>query len=44
MPMSSVVTLLSRYMRAFVVDQTGLTGDFEVKLVWSPETIRIGGL
>jgi uncharacterized protein (TIGR03435 family) len=37
MPMSTVVTLLSRYMRAFVVDQTGLAGDFEVKLVWTPD-------
>jgi uncharacterized protein (TIGR03435 family) len=24
-------------MRAFVVDQTGLTGFFEVKLVWTPD-------
>jgi uncharacterized protein (TIGR03435 family) len=37
MPISTVVTLLSRYMRAFVVDQTGLAGDFEVKLVWTPD-------
>jgi uncharacterized protein (TIGR03435 family) len=35
--MSAVVTILSRYMRAFVVDQTGLAGDFEVKLVWTPD-------
>jgi uncharacterized protein (TIGR03435 family) len=35
--MSSVATLLSRYMRAFVVDQTGLKGLFEVKLVWTPD-------
>lgn len=37
MPISTVATLLSRYMRAFVVDQTGLAGDFEVKLVWTPD-------
>jgi uncharacterized protein (TIGR03435 family) len=37
MAMPTVVTLLSRYMRAFVVDQTGLAGDFEVKLVWTPD-------
>jgi uncharacterized protein (TIGR03435 family) len=37
MPMSTVVTILPRYMRAFVVDQTGLAGDFEVKLVWTPD-------
>jgi uncharacterized protein (TIGR03435 family) len=37
MRMFTVATLLSRYMRAFVVDQTGLAGDFEVKLVWTPD-------
>ena len=37
MPMSTVATILSRYMRDFVVDQTGLAGDFEVKLVWTPD-------
>ena len=37
MPMSRVATLLSRYVRAFVVDQTGLDGPFEVKLVWTPD-------
>ncbi len=37
MPMSTVAKLLSRYMRAFVVNQTGLAGDFEVKLVWTPD-------
>ena len=37
MPMSLVATVLSRYMHAFVVDQTGLAGDFEVKLVWTPD-------
>ena len=37
MPMASVVSLLSRYMRALVVDQTGLAGEFEVKLVWTPD-------
>ena len=37
MPMSDLVSILSRYMKAFVVDQTGLAGDFEVKLVWTPD-------
>jgi uncharacterized protein (TIGR03435 family) len=37
MLMSTVATLLSRYMRAFVVDETGLSGFFEVKVVWTPD-------
>lgn len=37
MPMAGVVSLLSRYMRALVVDQTRLAGDFAVKLVWTPD-------
>ena len=37
MPMSDVVSSLSRYMKALVVDQTGLAGEFEVKLVWTPD-------
>jgi uncharacterized protein (TIGR03435 family) len=37
MSMSLVATVLARYMHAFVVDQTGLAGDFEVKLVWTPD-------
>jgi|SRR5579872_3680571 len=37
MPMSTVALLLSRYMRDFVVDQTGLQGRFEVKLIWTPD-------
>jgi uncharacterized protein (TIGR03435 family) len=37
MPMATVVSYLSRYMRALVMDQTGLTGEFEVKLAWTPD-------
>lgn len=37
MPMASLVSSLSRYMRALVVDRTRLAGEFEVKLVWTPE-------
>ncbi|HWE51327.1 MAG TPA: TIGR03435 family protein [Bryobacteraceae bacterium] len=37
MPMVTVASLLSRYMRALVVNQTGLAGEFEVKLVWTPD-------
>lgn len=36
-PMLMVATLLSRYMGDFVVDETGLPGRFEVKLVWTPD-------
>ena len=35
--MDTVVSLLSRYMRALVVDETGLAGEFEVKLFWTPD-------
>lgn len=37
MAISDVVSGLSRYMKALVVDQTGLAGEFEVKLVWTPD-------
>jgi uncharacterized protein (TIGR03435 family) len=37
MSMSTVATILSRYMGAFVADETELQGDFEVKLVWTPD-------
>ena len=37
MPMADVVSLLSRYMHALVADETGLAGEFEVKLVWTPD-------
>jgi len=37
MPMAEVVSVLSRYMHALVVDETGLPGEFEVKLVWTPD-------
>jgi uncharacterized protein (TIGR03435 family) len=32
-----LATLLSRFEREIVVDQTGLAGPFEVKLDWSPD-------
>jgi|SRR5579863_66318 len=37
MSMKVLATLLSRFEREIVVDQTGLTGPFEVMLEWSPD-------
>lgn len=37
MPMAEVASSLSRYMHALVMDETGLAGEFEVKLVWTPD-------
>ena len=38
MPMSLLVSLLSRFERQTVVDQTGLTGLYAIKLEWAPDT------
>lgn len=35
--MSMLASLLSRFERQMVVDATGLTGAYEVKLEWSPD-------
>lgn len=35
--MPRLATLLSRFERQTIVDRTGLTGTYELKLVWSPE-------
>jgi uncharacterized protein (TIGR03435 family) len=37
MPMSLLVSLLSRFERQTIVDLTGLQGFFEVKLEWAPD-------
>lgn len=37
MPMSGLVTLLSRFERQTIVDGTGLQGLYEVKLEWAPD-------
>ena len=39
MPMQGLATLLSRFERQTVVDQTGLEGDYQVSLEWSPENL-----
>ena len=38
MPMGRLVQLLSRFERQTIVDRTGLSGLFEVKLEWAPDT------
>lgn len=37
MPMSLLASLLSRFERQTIVDRTGLSGLFEVKLEWTPD-------
>ena len=43
MTMTALARLLSRFERQTVVDQTGLTGEYELKLEWSPDTDLAGG-
>ncbi len=38
MPTSGLVSLLSRFERQTIVDQTGLAGIYEIKLEWAPDT------
>ena len=38
MPMSGLVTLLSRFEGQTVVDETGLKDTYEIKLEWAPDT------
>ncbi len=37
MPMRGLAMLLSRFERQTIIDETGLKGDFEVKLDWTPD-------
>ncbi len=39
MPMAMLVSLLSRFERQTIVDRTGLSGLFEVKLEWAPDNL-----
>jgi uncharacterized protein (TIGR03435 family) len=41
MRMSILATLLSRFERQLVLDETGLSGFFKVALQWTPENIRV---
>lgn len=40
MPMAMLATLLSRFERQTVIDQTGLRGPFSVELHWIPDALR----
>ncbi len=37
LPMSELAALLSRFLRAPVLDATGLPGAYEVRLIWTPD-------
>jgi len=43
MPMPVLASLLSRFERQLVVDRTGLTGLYQLKLEWTPEDRAVGG-
>src|SRR5690349_18656732 len=38
MPISVLVSLLSRFERQLFVDKTGLTGRYQIRLEWAPDT------
>lgn len=39
MPIARLVTLLSRFERQTVLDQTGLEGNYQVRLEWTPDDL-----
>ena len=43
MDMQRLATLLSRFERITVVDETGLTGLYQFRLEWTPDDARAGG-
>jgi uncharacterized protein (TIGR03435 family) len=38
--MQVLATLISRFERQTILDMTGLTGFYEVKLIWTPDLFR----
>jgi uncharacterized protein (TIGR03435 family) len=43
MPMPVLASLLSRFERQLVIDRTGLTGGYQLKLEWAPEDLTTKG-
>src|SRR5215469_3951889 len=43
LPLSELAALLSRFLRVPVLDTTGLTGAYEVHLVWTPDHVSPSG-
>ena len=39
-PLSLFASMLSRAMNKFVVDRTGLAGDYDIDLAWTPPLMR----
>jgi uncharacterized protein (TIGR03435 family) len=42
-PMSRVATVLAPFARRLVIDRTGLTGNYNLQLSWTPQGPRFGG-
>ena len=40
--LSQFVTTLSQFVRRTVVDRTGLTGNFDIELKWTPDQMPQG--
>lgn len=40
-PMSVLATMLEGPARRFVVDRTGLAGNFDIELSWSPDAVKV---
>jgi uncharacterized protein (TIGR03435 family) len=43
-PLTSLVRMLSNFLRAPVTDKTGLAGNYDFALTWMPDSFAVGGL